>query len=176
MNEKWRDIPGYEGLYQVSSLGRIRSLARVVIYKNRAARTHKIPTTIRKTPLVTGYPSIFLSHEGKKVFFYVHHLVAAAFIGARPDGMEVAHGDGDKENCAAKNLRYATPLDNDADKITHGTRPDGERNGNAKLTAMQVLEIRRRATERLCDLAREYGVGPNAISKVIKGERWRSLL
>lgn len=173
MSERWLPVPGFEGLYEVSDLGRIKSLARVVVYRN--GRQESVTEKIRKTPLVCGYSSLFLSKGGTKTFFYVHILVALVFIGRRPEGEEVAHWDGDRSNPSLSNLRYATPVENDADKIAHGTRPNGERNGHARLTDAQVLEIRNRANDRLIDLSREFGVGPRAIAKIIKRTNWRHL-
>src|SRR6266852_2032042 len=100
--ENWVPIPDFEGLYEISDFGRIRS------YHGNGC--------IRKTPLVAGYASLFLNKNGQKTFFYVHHLVAFIFIGPRPQGKEVAHGYGDGSNPALSNLRYATPVENDADK------------------------------------------------------------
>jgi HNH endonuclease/NUMOD4 motif len=163
MTERWLPIIGYEGLYFISNLGRVRS-------------THR-GGAIRATPLVAGYPSLFLSKDGVKTFFYVHILVATMFIGPRPVGKEVAHGNGASRDASLSNLRYATPVENDADKIAHGTRPNGERNGQSKLTKNQVLDIRLRYANfaRTSDLAAEFGVGVRAIQKIVSGVRWGSL-
>src|SRR5690606_27606505 len=98
------------------------------------------------TPAVhlTGYPQGYLSVEGKTVPRKVHALVAEAFIGPRPEGHQIAHNDGDRLNSRLENLRYATAAEIAVDQIAHGRAPRGSRNGRAKLTEGQVLEIRRR--------------------------------
>jgi hypothetical protein len=174
--ERWRSVIGYEGLYEVSDLGRVRSLDHVVIRRNGYPQT--IRGRIKKTPLVAGYPSLVLHDRGTRSTLYVHHLVVGAFIGPRPPGKEVAHWDGDETNVTLSNLRYATPIENDADKIRHGTRTEGSRNGQARLTDQQVREIRRRSAlgERRCDLAEEFGISAVNITNIVHGRIWRCLL
>ena len=175
--EIWLPVVGYETAYEVSDIGRVRSLPRTIMRRNGSPQT--IVGGIRATPpLGGGYPSLMLHHKGKKTTVYVHHLVAAAFIGPRPRGKEVAHSDGKKANCALRNLRYATPVENDADKIAHGTRSEGVKNGHAKLTDDQVRKIRRlsSAGARHVDLAAVYGVVPTVILKIAKGYSWRHIL
>lgn len=121
--EEWRPLPGYVGLYEVSSHGRVRSLDRVVTSK--AGWTKAFKGAIKATPrnVQGGYPIVTLSADGVSTTRQVHVAVAAAFIGPRPEGMQVAHGDGDPSNNRAENLRYATPSENEADKLRHGTNP-----------------------------------------------------
>lgn len=163
MMERWLPISGYEGLYEVSDRGRIRSL-------HGAGK-------IRATPLVAGYPSLFLSKGGKKKFFYVHALVTRAFLGPCPEGKEVAHWDGVKTNCVLANLRYATPVENDADKIKHGTRPEGTKNGHATLTEYDVIVIRTRvsAGEKQKTVGADYGVGSGRMSLIVNRIIWRHI-
>ncbi len=140
-SEAWRPIPGYEGIYEVSSLGRVRSIDRVdCAGKRQKGRIRKLGA------LESGYLKVDLSKGGVLSSHTVHSLVALAHIGPRPIGMWVAHNDGVRTNCAASNLRYATPSDNHADKLRHGTsnrgkpRPDlAERNRlQAKSRARQA--------------------------------------
>jgi len=160
VSERWLAIVGFEGFYEVSDLGRIKSL-----HGNGC---------IRATPLVRGYPSLFLSRSGQKTFCYVHILVARAFIGPCPDGKEVAHANGDSRDASLGNLRYATPVENDADKIAHGTRPNGHKNGQSKLTEQQAIEIKSSDWPTI-DLAVKYGVSRRTIQKIIRGDRWGHL-
>lgn len=171
--EQWLSVIGFEGVYEVSDRGRVRSLDRDVPYSN--GRVLRMKGIIRQTPLVAGYLSLFLSLNGSKTFAYVHHLVAVAFIGPRPPGKELAHADGDSRNAALENLRYATPIENDADKIAHGTRPQGSRNGSAKLTEQQVIEIRQRSHhgERGNVLAKEYGISTGSMARIRLRQTWR---
>lgn len=108
-NREWRDIPGYEGLYQVSNYGEVRSLPRITRngthIKGRMMR-------MAKTKKDRGYYFLGLSKDGRVKYHTVHKLVALAFIGPRMDGMEVDHINEDVTDNRAENLRYLSPLDN----------------------------------------------------------------
>lgn len=110
-SEVWRQIPGYEGFYQVSSWGRVFSEPR------RRTKGGLLSIKVGKR----GYPAVALVREGKQVTREVHTLVAAAFIGPRPPGMEVRHKDGDPLNPRAVNLVYGTRSENNRDAVMHGT-------------------------------------------------------
>lgn len=120
-SEKWVPIPGYEGSYEVSDLGRVRSLDRIITFQwsrvksgvgQRLARGRILKKVYRK-----GYPFVDL---GSRNFKAVHQLVMLAFVGPCPDGMQVRHDDGDRDNCRLENLLYGTQSDNEQDKIRHG--------------------------------------------------------
>lgn len=170
--EQWKDIPEYEGRYQVSDLGRVRSLDRDV----RTVSRFGAETTRRARGKVlapqkhsAGYAQVTLS--GK--LFLVHALVLLAFVGPCPGGLECAHNDGDKWNNVPGNLRYATPKANANDRRLHGTSGSGESNAGAKLTAAQVAEIRATPPgEKQKDIGRRYGVGQMQVSRILRDERW----
>ena len=118
MNEKeiWKDLPGFEGIYQVSNLGRVKSLSREVFYKNGVI--HPIKEKIL-TPCIVGkgYLQIHLRKDGKSFKKYLHRLVAMTFI-PNPDNLpEVNHISEDKTDCSVTNLEWISHLDN----IRHGT-------------------------------------------------------
>jgi len=119
--EAWRPVPGWEGLYEASDSGLIRSLDRIT---PRGARSKGRILKPGSNP--KGYAIYVLCREAVRSAFTGHSLVASAFLGPRPDGMQIAHGDGVKTNNAVSNLRYATASENAADKKLHGT----ERNLN----------------------------------------------
>lgn len=115
-HEEWRPIVGYEGAYEVSNLGRMRSLPREVAAGQRGG-TRIVPGRMLKTPLGrNGYRQVTL----RKQTFMVHTLVALTFIGPRPNGYEICHNDGNGDNNAASNLRYDTVSANRLDTVTHG--------------------------------------------------------
>lgn len=118
--EEWKDIPGYEGYYQVSNHGQVRSLDRNVMLKNGAFRFAK-GITLRPGEHTAGYGMVVLSRLGKRVTRKVHTLVAEAFIGERPAGMEVRHLDDDPSNNHLPNLKYGTPSENRLDSVRNGT-------------------------------------------------------
>jgi hypothetical protein len=109
--ETWKDIPGYEGLYQASSLGRIKRVKGIAWngYKH-----HEIKERILKPHCnhPTGYAHVALSKNGKPKTLRVHVLVCLAFIGKRPDNHHILHMNGDSKDNRACNLRYGTPKEN----------------------------------------------------------------
>lgn len=116
--EEWRPIAGSPG-YEVSSHGRVRSVDREVQcgVANNSRRMFR-GRILQPSALPKGYLMVGMGRARRT---YVHALVAAAFIGPRPEGMEIAHNDGNPQNNAVENLRYATPSDNNRDKRSHGT-------------------------------------------------------
>lgn len=125
--------------------------------------------------LVRGYPYVRPYGPDGDRMIAVHRLVMLAFVGAPPEGMEVCHNDGNRLNCHLSNLRYDLRVNNNADKIAHGTWQDGERNGRAKLTASQVAEMRRRmeAGESRKSVATAFGVSPPMASYIAIGKNWK---
>jgi len=170
MGEMWKAVVGFEGRYEVSDQGRIRSLSRVVpcfggtrVIRERLLR-----------PKVGAYGRLEIS-LGKGVSRRVHNLVLAAFVGPRPDRMQACHWDGDAGNNRLANLRWDTPSGNAADKSRHGRNPVGERHPNSKLTTDAVAEIRKSlragAPTRLIAVA--HGVSQGAIVNIARGRTWR---
>lgn len=103
MNEIWKDIKGYEGLYQVSNLGRIKSLS------NRS--NHKNPI-LMKQACVLGYMVVSLTKDSVPKMFKVHRLVASAFIENKENKADVNHKDGNKKNNNVNNLEWCTAQEN----------------------------------------------------------------
>lgn len=115
--ESWRQVPNFDG-YQVSSLGNVRSVDRVVAERGGRKRLHKSRPI--KSRLVKGYPQVTLSVSGKPHFKYVHQLVCEAFNGART-GRDTRHLDGNPLNNTPENLAWGSPKENYADRVRHGT-------------------------------------------------------
>lgn len=170
-HEEWRDLPGYEGHYQVSSMGSVRSLDRTDI------RGHKIKGRIFKCGcIVSGYRTVIFTKFNKDQRFLVHRLVTLAFIGPCPEGRQVNHKDGDKLNNAASNLEYVTPRENVAHAYATGlTRNRGEDHHHARFTVEDVLDIRRRVAqgEPQRSLARFHNASPAAINEIINRATWK---
>jgi hypothetical protein len=174
--EIWKDVPGYEGWYQVSDAGRVRSLARKVsVPKNRwgGASVRRINEAVMSLQYDRRRRVfVALRKNGIAKRFTVASLVAAAFIGPRPEGLLVLHGDGNSENNRADNLRYGTHTDNIEDARLHGTLSQGETQWLAKLTASEVMFIR--ITEMTgAELAKHYGVTPACISAIRQRKNWK---
>lgn len=119
--ESWKPVAGWEGLYSVSNLGRIRSEGRSIHYsdgriQNRKARIRNLAKSN------AGYPVVTMKAAGRKQKTeLVHRLVMQAFVGACPDGMVVCHENGDPSDNRLENLRFDSQSGNMYDKRRHGT-------------------------------------------------------
>ena len=116
--ETWKEIPGWQGYYEVSSHGRVRSVGRVVQRSNGIPQT--IHAKVLKPGLTRGYPHLNLYRNNKWYPYYVHTLVLLAFVGERPAGMECLHKDGNPNNNRLDNLRWGTSSENNLDIVAHG--------------------------------------------------------
>ena len=114
--EEWKSIAGYEGLYEVSNYGRVKSLGRIVIRKNGWACTFK-QKILRTHKTLKGYVLVDLHKNNKAKRLYVHRLVAEAFIPNHKKMPEINHKDEDKENNAVGNLEWCSRIEN----VRYGT-------------------------------------------------------
>jgi len=131
---------------------------------------------VMKPNLVYGYPTVYLTVDGRKVIGQIHTLVAKAFLGPKPSARhEVNHEDGHKTNNYAGNLEYLTHLQNIRHSQRLGLVAFGERHPLSKLTTVKVRVIRRRY--RLGDsqysLARRYGVCRATIWQIVHRRYWK---
>ena len=120
MKEIWKDITGYEGYYQISNIGRVKSLARPVYNKDGCVQRYK-PETIKKNKVTPdGYYHITLSVNCINKTFRIHRLVAQEFI-PNPDNLpEVNHKDFDRKNNCVDNLEWCTHEDNVNSSVKEG--------------------------------------------------------
>lgn len=174
---QWRDIPGYEGLYQASSVGEIRSLSRIVEYQDGRQTLHH-GRVLSPGKCSRGYCRVNLCKNKAKKTWLVSRLVLLTFVSVCPEGFEVCHNDNDSGNNVLSNLRYDTHQSNINDKTTFGTEGFGEKNSAAKLTACVVNEIKQKyacgeVTQR--QLAVEYSVSRPHISDIVNNKRWGHL-
>ena len=168
MDETWRPIPGYEGSYDVSDLGRVRRCG--------AGQGAVVGRIITPKNSKKGYVHLDLSKQDKKRRFGIHQLVALAFIGPLPSPMhEVNHKDTNKTRNVPLNLEYVTSLENVRHALAnglHGGRPmPGEQNGRAVLTQEQVAAIRSDHRPQRT-IAAQYGVSKSQIGNIKRGEQW----
>lgn len=175
LKEIWKDIPDYEGYYQVSNLGRVRSVDREVEHNTSGILKLKGKLLKFSYSNTGGYTQYTLSKNGITETIKVCYLVMFAFVGLRPEGMQILHNDGNPRNNALYNLRYGTQSDNERDKKKHGTGNDGSRNGQSKLTKGEVVTIRERynnesITQR--KLASEFDVTQQTICDIINLRSW----
>ena len=172
--EQWRPIAGYEGLYEVSDMGRVKSLDRVVKTKNGREKRLK-GLVLAAVYGERGRRQVTLSKDSRSRTLLVAPLVAAAFIGPRPEGYFVAHGPLGNSSNAVQNLSYKTPTGNALDRWRDGTIFIGEDNPMAKLTVPMVRFARRAIKEERIsktELARIWGVSRRAIANAVSGHTW----
>ena len=159
MKEIWKDINGYEGLYQVSNLGRVKTLKPR--YKDK----------IILKPLSGRYLGVCLYKNKKGVRRTIHRLVAETFIGVKR-GMVINHKDGNKKNNKLENLEVITQKENVKHAIRTGLGSIGERNGKAKFTNKEVAKLRNiyvpRDSKNGCRaLAKEYNVTNQTMWRIL---------
>lgn len=172
-HELWLPIVGYEGLYSVSNLGKVRSEGRVIIRSDKRKCTY--PKRIMKACPNPHYLTVSLTNSlGITKTHHVHLLVLVAFGGHRPNGLQACHNNGNKLDNSSENLRWGTTISNAADKKIHGTINIGERNGSAKLTAEKVLAIRARRNDGLSfkQLGIEFGISHATAHRATVKQSW----
>lgn len=119
--ERWLPVPGYEGYYEVSDQGRVRSLYREVYSSRHGGMKRVFPRFLKLTDKGDGYRHVTFYANGKRSLKNVHRLVAEVFLGPCPDEMEVCHNNGDPSDNRVANLRWGTHRENILDKEVHGT-------------------------------------------------------
>lgn len=174
-DEIWKDIPGWEGLYQASSLGRVRSLERFVegvdclgrrraqIYPSKVLAQHRVGI---------GYLVACLTRDGKSGNHYVHRLVCATFHGEQEnDSLCAAHWDGDPSNNRPHNLRWATYAENTADKTRHRRDRSRTEFRKVKVTPEQANEMMRLRKQRIPNIAiaERYKISASTVQKYLEG-------
>ena len=169
MNEEWRPVIGFEGLYEVSNTGKIRSLDRAITYSRGQGFFEKRVRGVLLKPGLTsvGYPSVVLGRKHGTAL--VHRVVAEAFIGPRPEGHEVRHKDGTRDNNCAENLEYGTRRDNVSDARRHGTLYRGHDN-RRKVPHSEYDNIRALYASGVLqkDICKAYGVTQIVIYRVLR--------
>jgi hypothetical protein len=185
--ETWRAIPGFDGRYEVSDQGRVRSL------RFRGWNSNGPFDRLRGEPLILrpawrrGYPQVSL---GKDYRGAIHRFVLTAFVGPCPPGHEGAHLNGERADARLVNLAWKTHVENERDKVAHGTQPvgdqhaarlrpsylpRGENHSQATLTEALVIELRAGFDrgERICVLMARHGLGRCAVTKAVRRVTWR---
>ena len=165
MNEEWKWIKGYKGLYEVSNTGKVKS-------------HHKNPKILKVSVTVYGYGVVQLSKNGKYKSVIVHTLVAKYFCDGYKQGLVVNHVDGDKLNNFYRNLEWVTHKEN----IRHSRRmglnnAHGEAHYLSKLTVSDVNEIRNLSGNiSQKEIGKLYGVSQPVISDIINNKIWKNCI
>ena len=176
----WKAIDGYEGIYEISSFGGVRSLDRFILQLSplgHVVRRSYPGSTLKAVADNHGYIRVSLAKPGQKAETKrVHHLVAMVFIGPRPEGYSVCHIDGDKTNNTLLNLRYGTQSENEADKLAHGRLKHGQRHAEAKLDDETVRRLRSDLQGKTQSWwAHHLRVSEAALSRALSYKTWRHI-
>jgi hypothetical protein len=164
IDEIWKPIPGYEGYYEVSTFGRVKSIARKA-WNGHA--WHMLPEKILQPHSDHGYLRVNLCKNGIRKIKRVHSLVLLTFVGPRPSKMDSRHfPDQNGANNYVINLSYCTRKTNSEDKIINGTY--------GKLSADKVHQIFH-ATGTKAEIAKRFGISPEQVKNIKQGKNWKHL-
>ena len=185
MEEIWKDIEGYEGIYQVSNLGRVRSLDRIVPALCRQTGTivdyHRKGRILKQRKVFGGYMAVGFEVRGENVHkgHFVHRLVARAFVPGYREGFDVNHKDEDKTNNRADNLEWCDRQYN----INYGTGKWRRKKYNARPVEQLTTDGKVIARyDNASQAASAVGCDPSTINAVCRGKphcntakgyRWR---
>ena len=179
MKEVWKDINGYEGCYQVSNLGRIKSLDRMT---NNQYGEYFMKGRILKNSIIKekGYCRVSLNNGNGKISKRVHRLVAEAFIPNPENKPEVNHKDGNKLNNCVSNLEWCTNKENIEHSIRTGLKKhcNGCSNSSSKFTEEDIIFIRKNYKKRDpmyggVALARRYSCCPKTIYDIVTKKHYK---
>ena len=176
-DELWRPCVGWEGFYEVSDHGRIRSL---FINRHKRPIRRTVPRILKQHKNKLGYKSCsFVTHgvngKRRKATQNVHSLVLLAFCGSRPENHVCGHRDGNPSNNHLSNLQWITYVENERDKRLHGRNLPGSKNHQAKLTEKAVVKMRAEFAAgeyEPKELAKRYGVSAAVTYKILNRKSW----
>lgn len=163
MGEIWKEVPGYEGLYQVSCRGQIKALTK---------KRRRKELIIKPWRASSGYLTVRLSLNGIKETRFVHRLILETFIGLSPDGMQCRHLDGSRTNNRLTNLTWGTVMENQNDRVAHGTSNRGEQHPNAKLCNLDIWLIRNCKVSQQ-KIAVFLNIDQSCVSRIRNHKVWR---
>lgn len=165
--EVWKDVLGYEGFYQASNMGRVKSLPRTVRMVD--GRKYTVRGKVLKDRSICEYRVVCLSKGGREFLGLVHRLVLLAFRGAPKEGQECRHLNGDRTDNRLKNLMWGTPLEQARDRERHGTTIRDRRGATHKLKGRheEVLLLWKSGVS-MCEIARRLDVLVCSISYIIR--------
>jgi hypothetical protein len=182
MVEEWRPVVGFEDGYEVSDLGRVRSIDRIKVYTRVDQYSGKTLTVTRrhKGRILRPAPHTESDHLmvvlGRRKNRDVHRLVLEAFVGPCPPGQESLHDNDQSQDNRLSNLRWGTRSENLYDAVRNGKKAVGDKFSGSKLRAANISDIRSRVhgpRGSIAELVREYGVSYATIYQVRDGKTWK---
>ncbi len=170
MTERWKPIISYEGVYEVSDMGRIKRIA--------ADRHNLVGRILKLQKNHDGYSIVSLCKNSKLKTFLVHRLVLKSFIGSFPKGFESNHKNGSRSDARLENLEIVTHSENQKHSYRVLNRQpvnvQGSKNPAAKLTEADICFIRTRSRDGFTgsQIAKLFGVAKSTISEILSGRIW----
>lgn len=175
--EIWKPIVGFEGLYEISSFGNIKSLQRLTYYSDgRVFNQPEIIKSVRKQK--DGYVMVTLSKETKKFNIRVHNLVADHFIPKEEGRNCINHKDGNKSNNSISNLERCTYKENSLHAVKTGLIKQGKESPHSKLKESDILEIRKiyvENNETMERIGSRFGISFQNVSQIINRKTWKNV-
>lgn len=170
--EIWKSIIGYEGLYEVSSFGRVKSKERIAYNYLRKERL------LKPTPHNKGYLKIWLSKDGVRRCYYVHRLVAQNFIDNYDNNLQINHIDCNKTNNTLSNLEVVTHKENMEHAAKNGLMKPriGVNNPLSRFSLTDIIEIEElRKTMGIVEISKIFSVNHSTISRVLNRKRYKNV-
>lgn len=170
--ERWRPVVGYEGLYEASNIGRIRSVERINYYGSRQLRSVMLSFSVNTAGGRQGARyTVKLSKNGRLKVHQVHRLVAIAWIPNPKELTDVCHKDHNPLNNRIENLEWMTHKENITVSVEAGR-------WRRKVSDETIVAIRQRAAagESQRSLAKEYGVAFGTVNSIVNRRSWKHLL
>ena len=176
----WRPVEGYEGIYEVSSAGEVKSLPRLKYCGHKGSPPQKVVgRTLKVSEDRLGYSRVKLSKDGTSNLKYLHRIIASAFIEPIAGKMEVNHIDGDKSNNSLKNLELVNRSENMKHNFSIGISQArrGDDNNKAKLSWDSVKKIRKLYSDGVSqkDLSEKFEVTIANISCIVNNKTWKEI-
>jgi len=174
--EIWKDVVGYEGSYQVSNIGRVKSLERIV--NGRWGLEHRKSIILKLALSNFGYYTVGLHYNGVSRTTKVHRLILESFIINYENKIDVNHKNGIKTDNRLENIEWATRSENIIHAFRTGLKfgKKGEDSPTSKLTNIDVLKIRNEyklLTQK--EIGKIYGISNQTVSKIINRKRWKHI-
>lgn len=176
MAEIWKPVPGYGGHYEASSLGRIRSVDRVVVKRHRSGKLIQQRYAGRllapSAPNKDGHLRVHIGFGGKRVSVFVHRMVLLAFVGEPMPDQEACHRNGVASDNRSCNLRWGTHASNNGDRVLHGTYDLGEDHAMAVLTEADVKAMRASGLGAAA-AAKRFGISKSQAWRILTRKAWK---